>query len=180
MNFIIFDLEATCWPNRPRSLQQEIIEIGALRLTRYGEVIDVFNRFVRPILHPNLSPFCEELTTITQEDVDRADTFPTVVEAFQDWALVFEEEYLLCSWGNFDKHMLVQDCRLHHLAEDWVDPHLNLKRQYQEIRRLGKPRGLRRAVLSEGFDFTGTHHRAIDDAENLAKVFRSHLDEWRF
>ncbi len=161
-------------------MEQEIIEIGALRLNRYGEVLDAFNQFVRPVLHPRLSPFCEELTSISQEDVEYAQTFPAVIEDFQDWALIFDEDYLLCSWGNFDKRMLIQDCRLHGLDFDWVQPHINLRRQYQEIRRLSKPSGLKKAVMKEGFDFTGIHHRAISDAENLAKVFRSHLDEWRF
>ena len=161
-------------------MTQEIIEIGAFRLDRYGELQGEFNRFVKPVLNPYLSPFCQELTTISQDMVNRADTFPAVIEAFQDWALVFEEEYLLCSWGNFDKNLLIQDCRLHELDDDWVHPHINLKRQYQEIKRLRRPRGLKRSVAAEGYEFTGTHHRAIDDADNLVKVFRSHLDEWRY
>jgi 3'-5' exoribonuclease 1 len=161
-------------------MTQEIIEIGAFRLNRYGEILGEFNRFVRPILNPYLSPFCQELTSIEQRDVDRAEFFPDVVEIFQDWALIFEEDYLLCSWGAFDKMQLIQDCRLHDLDYAWVEPHLNLKRQYQEINRLRRPRGLKRAVAMEGFDFTGIHHRAIDDAENLVKVFRNHLDVWRF
>lgn len=161
-------------------MTQEIIEIGALLISPYGEVEDVFNRFVRPVLHPYLSPFCRELTSINQSDVERAATFPTVIEAFQDWAGVFEEDYLLCSWGSFDKLLLIQDCHLHHLEADWVDPHINLKEQYKEIKRLNRSRGLKSVVTSEGFEFTGTHHRAIDDAENLAKVFTKYLDEWRF
>ncbi len=180
LNFIVFDLEATCWEGRPPGTIQEIIEIGAYRLNRYGEVKGEFNRFVRPVLNPFLSPFCQELTSIEQAQVDRADPFPEVIEVFQDWALIFEEEYLLCSWGGFDKRMLIQDCRLHDMEEDWVEPHINLKRQYHEICRLRRPKGLKKVLAREGYEFTGTHHRAIDDAENLVKIFRSHLDEWRF
>lgn len=180
MNFIVFDLEATCWEGRPPGMTQEIIEIGAFRLSRYGEILGEFNRFVRPVLNPYLSPFCQELTSIEQRDVDRAEAFPEVAEIFQDWALIFEEEYLLCSWGSFDKKQLIQDCRLHDMDHGWVEPHLNLKRQYQEINRLRRPRGLKKVVAMEGFEFTGTHHRAIDDAENLVKIFRNHLDVWRF
>lgn len=179
MNFIVFDLEATCWKGRPPSKVQEIIEIGAVRINRYGEVLGTFNRFVRPILSPNLSAFCQELTSIRQEDVDRADNFPEVVEDFQDWAEVFFEEYVFCSWGNFDRKMLVQDCLLHGLDHDWVDPHINLKQQYHDIKRLRRRRGLHSAVEAEGFEFTGIHHRGIDDAENLAKIFGKYLDEWQ-
>ena len=85
MNFIIYDLEATCWTGRPPGLVQETIEIGAVHINGYGEELGSFNKFIRPIVNPNLSPFCRELTSITQEDVNRANTFPSVIEAFQDW-----------------------------------------------------------------------------------------------
>lgn len=180
MNFIIYDLEATCWRGRPPRKVQEIIEIGALLVNGYGEVEDVFSRFVRPVISPNLSAFCEELTSITQEDVDRADTFDRVIEDFQDWARVFDEDYVLCSWGSFDKRMMIQDCELHDVETDWIDPHINLRQQYRTIRGLRKPTGLRRAVEHEGFEFTGIHHRAIADAENLTKIFTKYLDVWQY
>ena len=44
MNFIIFDLEATCWEGKPPNMVQETIEIGAVRINPYGEVEDTFNR----------------------------------------------------------------------------------------------------------------------------------------
>lgn len=180
MNFIIYDLEATCWQGRPTTVVQEIIEIGAVLISSYGEVEGTFNKFIRPKVHPLLSAFCQELTTIEQTDIDRARYFPDVIEEFQDWAEIFEEDYLLCSWGGFDKRMLISDCELHDMDADWVEPHINLRKQYQEIKRLSKPRGLKKAVEMEGFDFTGTHHRGIDDAENLARIFVKYLDEWRY
>jgi inhibitor of KinA sporulation pathway (predicted exonuclease) len=159
---------------------QEIIEIGAIKLNPYGEVTGTFNQFVKPVLNPRLSAFCQELTTIEQGAIDRAKSFTEVVEHFQDWAEIFEEDYLLCSWGAFDRHMLIQDCRLHRMEEDWAEEHINLKRQYQELKKLRRPWGLKRAVEAEGFEFTGVHHRGIDDAENLAKIFGKYLDEWRY
>ena len=180
MNFIIYDLEATCWEGRPPSKVQEIIEIGAVRLNRYGEYEGSFSRFIKPILNPTLSAYCMELTSIEQKNVSRAAGFESVIEDFQDWAEVFEEEYVLCSWGSFDRKMLIQDCDLHDMDFDWVDPHINLKRQYHELRRLRKVRGLRYSVEKEGFEFTGIHHRAISDAENLAKIFAKYLDEWQY
>lgn len=179
MNFIIYDLEATCWEGAPSFKTQETIEIGAVKVNPYGEVLGSFNRFIKPILHPYLSFFCQELTSIDQAQINRAEGFIEVIEDFQDWIEIFDEPYLLCSWGSFDKKMLVQDSLLHDMESDWVsDHHLNLKRQYQEFKRLRKPRGLKRTVEKEGFEFTGIHHRGISDAENLAKVFIKHRDMW--
>jgi len=148
-------------------------------LNAYGEMKGSYNRFIRPILNPYLSTYCTELTTIEQAQVDRAQKFSKVIEEFQDWAEVFEEDYLLCSWGQFDQTLLIADCQLHDIEEDWLDHHINLKAQYREIKRLSRPRGLKWAVEKEGFEFSGTHHRAIDDADNLVKVFLKHRDEWR-
>lgn len=180
MNFIVFDLEATCWEGNSNNKVQETIEIGAFLINGYGEEVKrCYNRFIRPVINPYLSKFCTDLTSIQQEQVDRADKFDRVIEDFQDWAEIFDEEYILCSWGDFDKKILQNDCKLHKLDDFWLKPYINLKKQYQDIRRLKKPRGLKTSVEIEGFEFTGVHHRAIDDAENLAKLFLKYLDEWR-
>jgi len=180
MNYIIYDLEATCWQGRPPGYVSEIIEIGAIRINGYGEVTGEYNRFIKPILNPTLSAFCKELTSIEQEFIDRSKTYPQVIEEFQDWCGIHEGDYLLCSWGNFDRKMLIQDCELHKLESEWAETHINLKSQYKEIKGLRKYYGLKRAVEKEGFEFTGTHHRGIDDAANLAKIFRKHFDEWSY
>jgi inhibitor of KinA sporulation pathway (predicted exonuclease) len=84
VNFIIFDLEATCWAQRDDSQVQEIIEIGALLINRYGEAESTFNSFIKPIVNPFLSDFCTELTSIRQVDVGRAPYFPEAIEDFMD------------------------------------------------------------------------------------------------
>ncbi|MEZ4984707.1 MAG: 3'-5' exonuclease [Saprospiraceae bacterium] len=180
MNFIIFDIEATCWEGRPPSMTPETIEIGAVKMDAYGDVHGTFQRFIKPVLHPQLSLFCRQLTNISQVDINRARTFPDVINEFQDWIDIWEEDYLLCSWGQFDQRLFRQDCTLHHLDDEWTDPHINLKQQYTEIKKLSKARGLKKAVEIEGFEWQGDHHRALDDARNLAAIFRKYLDVWRY
>ena len=41
--------------------------------------MDSWREYVRPVLHPALSDFCTSLTDISQETVDGADTFLTVL-----------------------------------------------------------------------------------------------------
>ncbi len=140
MNYIIFDLEATCWNGYTPDRTSEIIEIGAVKINGFGEVKGEYNRFVKPILHPILSPFCKELTHIEQGDVDKAKSFENVIDEFKDWIGVYDDEnYLLCSWGRFDKTMLITDCQLHDLESEWCEEHINLKKHYREIRKLSKP-----------------------------------------
>ncbi|MEZ4953521.1 MAG: 3'-5' exonuclease [Saprospiraceae bacterium] len=181
MNYIIYDLEATCWEGQQNNMVQEIIEIGAYKLNRYGEVLGKFERFIRPLLHPNLSLFCQQLTTIDQVAINRARPFPEVVEDFQEWVGIFDdEEYLLCSWGSFDKKMLIQDSELHDMDTHWAHRHINIRRQYHDLKNWRTYKGLKKVVTLEGFEFTGVYHRGISDAENLAKIFIKYIDEWQY
>lgn len=180
MNYILYDLEATCWLGRPPKGIQEIIEIGAVKVNEYGEVLGEYNRFVQPTVNKKLSSFCTRLTTITQSDVDRAKTFPRVVEDFKDWIDIYDTDYVLCAWGEFDIRMLERDCKLHKLETDWLNSHTNIKEQYRILKKLDKGTGLKKTTKHEGFEFTGKHHRAISDAENLAKIFVKYIDEWVF
>ena len=178
MKYIVFDLEATCWEYDNPGLVQETIEIGAVKVNRYGEIEDTFSRFIQPIIHPYLSPFCLKLTNIDQSIINGAEKFNRVVEDFQNWIDIYDGEYQLCSWGKFDKTQLIQDSELHRLEHDWLAPHVNMKKQYARIKGFNKPIGLRAAVKRERFEFTGTPHRAIADAENTCKIFQRYIEEW--
>ncbi|MEM9823913.1 MAG: 3'-5' exonuclease, partial [Bacteroidota bacterium] len=94
-------------------------------------------------------------------------------------AEVFEQNYKLCSWGSFDRKQLISDCKLYDLEYKWVNQHINLKSQYQAMKRLNRSCSLINALRREGIEFTGIHHRGISDAENLAKIFTKYLDEWQ-
>jgi 3'-5' exoribonuclease 1 len=178
LNYIIFDLEASCWLGRPPHGINEIIEIGAVKVNDYGEVLSTFSKFVKPTVNPVLSDFCKKLTSISQQDVDRSKTFPYIIEEFQEWIGMDEESYWLISWGKYDKQQLQQDCLMHKLEVDWLEFHYNLKPAYKTLKNLKDEPGLKKAVKLEGFEFTGIHHRAISDAENTAKIFSKHFKEW--
>lgn len=183
MNYIVYDLEATCWENEweARGKRREIIEIGGLLIDEHGETQSRFESFVRPVIHPMLSDFCQQLTTISQVDVNQADTFPEVIEDFQEWiGLHNDEEYLLCSWGYFDRSALAKDCYYHQLPAEWTRKHINLKDQYPRIKNIPRAMGLKKALHKENMEFEGTMHRGIDDAINLAKIFKKYLNLWRY
>ena len=178
MNFIVFDLELTCWEGDPAGRMQEIIEIGAYKVDSWRHTKSKFNRFIKPKLYPVLSPFCVQLTTITQAQIDQAKSFKEVVRDFMEWAEIDIEPHHLIAWGDKDLGYLVENCRLHGLEYDWAKPYTDLKKQYQYVKKLYEPRGLKNATESEGLEFDGTQHRAIDDAYNLCRIFLKYFDEW--
>ena len=179
MHFIIFDLEATCWPESIPELEQEIIEIGALNIDRYGSVNGSFENMVKPVIHPYLSPYCKELTGISQSEVDDAKTFEEVFPDFYDW-MAEDGKFLLCSWGSKDMEFFEHDCSYHDLGTAWTEYYIDLKSQYRDIKSLPEKIGLKQAIRKEGFEFTGDHHRAMTDAKNLSKIFLKYIDEWKY
>lgn len=179
MNYIVFDLEATCWEGVDVG-QNEIIEIGAVKINDQKQIISEFERFVKPLKHPILSDFCMSLTSIKQEDVNNAGYFNTVAEEFKHWIGYSAENYILCSWGLYDKKQFESDCQLFSMDTDWVLPHVNLKQQHGRIRKLQRAIGMKNALQLEGIPLEGTHHRGIDDARNIAKIFLRYFDKWSF
>ncbi len=170
-HYLVVDLEATC--NNDGSLpreEMETIEIGAV-MVNAGELQPVgeFQSFIRPIRHPRLSTFCRELTSIAQADVDSADTFPPAFARFAEWSAGFEQ-VLFCSWGDYDRKQLLQDCRFHGAAYPFGDGHLNLKARFSERLGIRRRLGLAKALARVGLELVGTHHRGIDDARNIARL----------
>ena len=180
MNYIILDLEATCWKTRPPNHKNETIEIGAVAIDENKNILGEFNEMIKPLVHPVLSDFCKELTSINQEMIDKADTYPIVLERFQEWIQSFGEEYYLCSWGFYDKNQFKLDCELHGLPTDWLKQHMSIKHQHGKVRGLKRNMGMKGALKFEGFELDGTHHRGIDDARNIAKIFLKCFDKWKF
>jgi inhibitor of KinA sporulation pathway (predicted exonuclease) len=179
MVYIIVDLEATCWEKR-ENRANEIIEIGAVCIGNEGEWIDEFDTFVKPVTHPELSDFCTKLTSITQQMVDEAPLFPAALEAFQQWIAhcANNDDYVLCSWGHYDRVQFKNDCVLHNLPTEWLTSHISLKHQYADIKNMRRPIGMKKALKKEGLNLVGTHHRGIDDAKNIADIFLKYKDFW--
>jgi inhibitor of KinA sporulation pathway (predicted exonuclease) len=76
--------------------------------------------------------------------------------------------------------MFASDCRMHRLEVDWTEHHVNLKEHYRLMKRMSRSPGLKKVIEMEDILFTGQHHRAISDAENLTKLFLKHLGSWSF
>lgn len=178
MYYIIFDLEATCWDTQMFDREQEIIEIGAVKYSPYGEPLDEFQAFVKPVLHPGLSNYCTQLTGITQEDVNRAGAFEKVIGQFLHWSENEAIPLAYAAWGKYDRELILAECARYDLEDDWLDPYLNLKQQYRDMKRLHGRIGLKSALNREKMEFVGDHHRALDDARNLGFIFRRHIDSW--
>jgi DNA polymerase III epsilon subunit-like protein len=82
--FLVVDFECTCEEDSPADHPYEIIEFPVI-VVHKGKEIGTFHEFVRPTHNTTLSSFCTKLTGITQDTVDKADTFDIVFARFQQF-----------------------------------------------------------------------------------------------
>jgi 3'-5' exoribonuclease 1 len=168
---LIVDLEATCWEKDKRNAtEMETIEIGALKVDLDNiERVEEFDTFIRPVRNPKLSEFCTNLTSIKQEDVDKAEIFPAVFSKFQEWVGDLAG-ISFCSWGNYDKWQFQKDCTYHKIKYPFENNHFNIKALFTKMQG-GKRYGVSRALML-GMKFEGTRHRGIDDTRNIWRIFK--------
>jgi len=171
MTFIIVDFEATCCNKGSVARNEmEIIEIGAIALQEDNlETLGEYQTFIRPVRHEKLTVFCRELTSITQEEVDSSDTFPQALKHFTQWINQYDNP-VFCSWGNYDKSQLKQDCDFHSAQYPFSNEHINIKKVFATNMGIKKPMGLGKALKYMKMQFEGTAHRGIDDARNMARL----------
>jgi inhibitor of KinA sporulation pathway (predicted exonuclease) len=176
-NKIILDLEATCndEPQMSRD-EQEIIEIGACVVSPTFEVLDTFQIFIKPVVNPQLTPFCISLTKITQQDVDGAPEYHDAIRAFDNWieesTVKFGEIDQWGSWGDYDRKQFTRHALLMKAENPLIlaITHVNIKRMYSKALGIKKELGLGKALNSEGLKFQGQQHRALDDTLNIVRL----------
>ncbi|RYD63074.1 MAG: exonuclease domain-containing protein, partial [Verrucomicrobiaceae bacterium] len=139
-----------------------------------GEILSEFCTFIHPVRHPLLSCFCKSLTTITQDEVNAAPAFREAVTAFANWLGQFESP-VFCSWGDYDRNQLEQDCGFHDIPVPFSNGHRNLKKEFSKAIGSTKRFGLGQALDRLSLTFSGTPHRGIDDAKNIARVYKEIL-----
>ena len=165
---IIFDIEATCDALLPKN-KREIIEIGAVKIID-GEIVDKFQRFIKPKRNSTLSKYCMDLTHISQNDVDNADAPNVVLDEFVTWC----KNSILAAWGPFDSEILSRECKKNKvLLNDEL--FINIKKIFLATKHLPMETSLADSLKKEHIDFDGQQHRAYDDAFNTYLIYRKNL-----
>jgi inhibitor of KinA sporulation pathway (predicted exonuclease) len=166
---IIVDIEATCWEGDPPAGEQnEIIEIGI-------SVFDLATQTPAPpvsiLVKPTrstISPFCTQLTSLTQDLVDTGVTFYEACARLQSEFAT--KNHLWGSWGSYDLKMFKAQCHEFDVEYPFSKRHVNLKKLFADAVN-GKTRlGMADALIKAGLTLQGTHHRGGDDAYNIARL----------
>lgn len=183
--FCVLDFEANCQEDGKPNIN-EIIEFPCIlyKLTDENKLIELgkFESFVKPTFYPILTPFCTNLTTITQQDVDNADIFPNVFNNVKRWLHEMSEmenvffninNFIIVTCGNWDiMTMLPKDLEKWGLRNEkkiwkrWF----NIKYGYDAVYNVKKRMSMPDMLNNINLELIGTHHRGIDDCINIGNI----------
>ncbi|ELU02084.1 hypothetical protein CAPTEDRAFT_224647 [Capitella teleta] len=183
---IVLDFESTCWQDT-KFKPQEIIEFPAVLLnTSNGEIEAHFQKYVVPLEYPILSAFCQQLTGITQAQVDDGIPINHCLRSFTTWLQKIKQERNLVfnsvtdatskgctfvTWSDWDLGVCLRnECRRKQLRcpaelNSWIDLRAAYKTFYGR-----QPNGLNGSLKDLGMDYDGREHCGLDDAKNTAKL----------
>jgi len=175
---LVVDIEATCWEGTPPPGQEsEIIEIGLCLLeVGSGQRLDKQSILVRPE-RSQVSSFCTQLTTLTQEQVDRGITFKAA-------CLMLQQQYasknrVWASYGDYDRRQFQKQCEAFNVNYPFGPTHINVKNLFAISHGLADEVGMAKALELMKYPLEGVHHRAGDDAWNIAGILANLLRQLR-
>ena len=179
---LVLDFEATC-DDKIKLRPQEIIEFPVVKVNAATlETESVFHSYVGPTAHPVLTPFCTDLTGITQDMVEGKPTLKQVLIQLESW---LEENKLLdpnlrfcfVTCGDWDlKTMLPGQCKYFGIERPiYLCSWINIKRVFEAVigKRATEMPGMLQAL---GLSLEGRHHSGIDDARNIAKILKALIE----
>ena len=170
---VIFDIEASCEDREINPhYNMETIEIGAVKIID-NKIIEEFQILIEPEYVQTLTPFCEQLTGITFDDLKGKPKFTEAIIDFYH----FIEGCDIYSCGDFDRKFLTKELKEkgetyeHVLIKNAINSyHKDLKKNYTKFTNKKKA-GMIGMAKALGIVLEGKHHRGLDDSKNLAKIY---------
>src|SRR5262249_38866620 len=120
---------------------------------------------VRPT-HSRVSPFCTQLTTLTQAQVDQGVPFAAACRSLEEHYRTRQRTW--ASYGDYDRRQFRRQCQREGVRYPFGPTHLNVKNLCALLAGLEYEVSLAQALDRYGRRFEGTPHRGVDDAWNIA------------
>ncbi len=175
-NYIVFDLEwnqgeAPVTAN-DKTLNFEIVEIGAIKLNEKRQKIGEFSRLVKPQVHTQMHKITGKLIHLSMEDLENGDLFQDAAKDFLEWC---GEDPKFCTWGPLDLREF--QCNLDFfglpLLSDRPLAFYDVQKLYSLSFDDGKSRvSLSTAAEERQINLDYPFHRALADAAYTAEIFR--------
>lgn len=154
------------------NLENEIIEIGAVKVDKYMKPISEIREYVKPTVFPVINPIVTEITKIDMHILnERGVSFEEAINKLKD---MFEEGDVLCSWAKDDVVELIINANHYNYNDlSWLNEYLDIQEYVTKMLAHKKALGLKSALdeLKIKVDETKLHD-ALNDAKYTVEVFR--------
>jgi inhibitor of KinA sporulation pathway (predicted exonuclease) len=181
----VLDFEATCIESPDVLEPLEIIEFPSVLLAVSADakvltVMSEFQSYVKPKANPTLTPFCTQLTGITQSIVDGGVPFLEALASHTRWLAdslgeaPTSDNILFVTCGDWDlKTMMPIQCQVDGIEVPthfyhWINIKKLLWKQFKESRAIVSNMG--GLLKFYELDFIGRPHSGIDDCRNIARA----------
>lgn len=176
MDYIVMDLEWNQNPygkNHHSDLTFEIIEIGAVRVTKNREILESYQQVIHPKIFKKLHYKIQEITHFTNEELNHGKDFKTAVTEFLEWC---GDDFMFCTWGSMDLTELQKNMKHYGLERILEFPlfYVDLQKMFSLRYDDGHmKRTLMSAVEYLNIQENKGFHRALSDAYYTAKVMQT-------
>jgi len=173
MSLIFIDIEYNQMFFKGGIPRFDIIEIGAIKLNSKFEVVGTFQSLINPN-RVYLNKRILEMMGVTVRDIYKAPNVETVMKKFELWLGI---NYTIFTWGRDDKRILLEN---HNYRGEkvgryhWIKNTIDLQEKFSVIYDKvsgGNQVGLKTALDYYHIPMDKQQHRALNDAEYLAKIY---------
>ncbi|HWO75196.1 MAG TPA: 3'-5' exonuclease [Bacillus sp. (in: firmicutes)] len=177
--YIFFDFEMLCSNRGMKFEEMEAIRLGAVKYDLQTQKISYFDRFIRPQNQKKLTPFCTELTGITDDDLNNAQDFKEVFAEFLYWVGGVKRSQFF-SWSKSDLARLKIDAARNELPSRTIQ---KIEKRYVDFQAIFSKRvtkahfSVQNALELYGKEFIGDMHNPMWDAYNTLQIYLCFLNE---
>lgn len=156
---------------RLNSLNEEIIEIGAIKLNEQLKIIDHFSIFIKPFINKKINKNVARIITINQDDIERGVSFAQAIASFKVWC---GQSYQLFTWGNDDIRILKRNLLYFGEEDTFLTQCYNLQKlfAFSHLGDMSHQKSLAFAVEFFSIPLNESFHSAIADARYTALVLQ--------
>lgn len=177
---IFFDLEMNCNDYDTNNGDWQSISLGAVKVSKEGEILDLFYSLIRPKNFTSLSKRCINITKLTNDEIELGLDFSTVMNNFKEWA--GNKRNIYVSWGIGDLKSITSDAKLnkyndhiiHYIKKNYVNFQKEFSKYYANM---NDALALRDVVLLFYDEFIGNQHHALYDTINMVNIYKSYLND---
>lgn len=181
--YAVTDLEMCGVPVNRRdgyAFNQEIIEIGAVRLDDSYGITDEFKTFVAP-QYGFIDSYIHDLTGISNEDTASAPVIADALEMFLEW---LGKDTVMVAWSTNDAYQLRTEAHLKGIEsqalEAVLDASVDSQMMFSEKMDTEKVYRLSEALAIAGIAYDEGAHEALVDARNTAMLFGKMMSDENF